>query len=131
MNPFALEPAVEGLVLPVREAVDGFRVDGIIRTPLRKLDPAAGEERVGAHEARLAVEVAVVVAPRAERTERTEALPGELQPPREEVVETVSPRCGVYLRARRQDSVEIEQARSNAYRQPSVPAVARVLVKRW
>ena len=86
---------------------------------------------MGAHKARLAVEVAIVVATRAERTERTEALPGELQPPREEVVEAVSPRRGMNLRACRQDSVEIEEARSNAERQSERAAVARGLVRRW
>ena len=69
---------------------------------------------MGAHKARLAVEVAIVVATRAERTEGTEALAGELQPPSEEVVEAVSPRRGMYLGACRQDSVEVEEARSNA-----------------
>ena len=79
--------------------------------------PRLARNACGAHKARLAVEVAIVVATCAERTERTEALAGELQPPSEEVVEAVSPRRRMYLGACRQDSVEVKEARSNAARQ--------------
>ena len=89
--------------------------------PSGSLIPRLARNACRPDDPRLAVEVAVVVAAGAERAERAEPLAGELQPPRQELVEAVPPGCRVDLGARRQDPVEVEDAGPHAVRQSECP----------
>jgi hypothetical protein len=111
--PFLLKEALKHLVLVVRQAVNRLGIAGVVRVSLGKKDPSTCQERVRPDDPGLAVEIAVVVASRAERPERAEALAGAFEATRKEVVDAFSPRRRMDLGASRQHAVEVEETCSD------------------
>jgi hypothetical protein len=118
-----VEAAQQGLILSIRESVHGFDTGGICGVAFGQADPAAGEKRADAVEPRLAVNVQRVVDALVERREPTA---GPLDPPRDELVEGLRPRCGVNSCAADQHPVEGEDARLDAAgKSEQLPCVPR------
>src|SRR5262249_54553722 len=121
VDSFLFQPALKDLVLVIRQAVHRLGIDGVVRLSLGKEDSPAGKKRVSAGDPRLAVKVAVVVSPRAERAERAGTVAGSLEAAGEEVVDALSPCCGVDLVAACEDAVEVEDAGSDFRGEPEGP----------
>ena len=122
-TPSRVEEVKQCLVLPVREAVHRLRMPGSRRAmPSGNRMPAAREERLHAVEARPPVQMPVVVDPRIEGHERREALTRRLDAPGQELVERDPPCRRMHLAARRQDAVEVEDARLDHLRQSRASA---------